>query len=204
MAVVAIRPPTLGDALGLPRLRPWQDAALVVGISLLVAGCAQISVYLPFSPVPISAQTLAVLLAGATLGSRRGALVGMAYLGEGLAGLPVFAGGQSAWTLGRTGIPTIMGPTAGYLAGFVAGAFVVGWLAERGWDRRVWSAVAAMAIGNAVIYAFGLLGLARFVPADAVLAAGVLPFLPGDAVKIAIAASVLPSVWSLVGRGGSR
>ncbi len=105
------------------------DAALILGASLLIALSARIAVPVPFSPAPITGQTLAVLLVGALLGSRRGALSVLAYLAEGAMGLPVFAGGGA-------GILWLLGPTGGYLFGFIAAAFVTGWLAERGWDRR--------------------------------------------------------------------
>lgn len=197
-------PLTLAQAL-LPRAR--HQLLLVVLASLLVALSARISIGLPFSPVPITGQTLAVLLVGASLGSRLGALSLVAYLVEGLAGLPVFAGGASAWTPSAAGVPVIVGPTAGYLLGFVPAAWLTGRLAERGWDRRIWTSAVAMAAGNAVIYVFGLWWLARFVPRESLLVAGLLPFLPGDALKIAIAAAALPGGWALVGasrRAGER
>jgi len=179
-----------------PRVGVQPDLARVVLGSLFVALCAQISI--PLRPVPITGQTLGVLLVGALLGRRLGALALLAYLGEGLVGLPVFAGGTSAWSPSSVpGVPVIIGPTAGYLIGFVPAAFLVGWLAEHGWDRRVLSAAAAMALGNVVIYVLGLAGLARFVPPASLLPLGLLPFLPGDALKIALAAAVLPGAWAL-------
>jgi biotin transport system substrate-specific component len=183
----------LGKEAGLAR-----RALLVLGFSVFIALSAQIAV--PFWPVPVTGQTLAVLLAGAALGPRLGVLAVLAYIAEGLAGLPVFAAGAAAWQPTRLpGVPYILGPTAGYLAGFVVAAGVVGWLAERGWDRSLGRAALAMVLGQLVIYAFGLAWLARFVPLDGLLAAGVLPFLPGDAVKIGLAAVALPGAWSLVG-----
>ena len=183
---------TLSDVL-VPRRGLLRDAALVLGGSLLVALSAQIRVSLPFTPVPITGQTFGVLLVGALLGARRGALSLVAYLVEGAAGLPVFAGGAA-------GVQYLVGPTSGYLVGFVAAALVTGWLAERRWDRRVWTAALAMAVGNLVIYGFGLPWLARFVGPEQVLVAGMLPFLPGDALKLVLAALALPSAWRLVGR----
>lgn len=168
------------------------DMALVLGGSLLTALAAQLSIRLPFSPVPITGQTLAVLLVGALLGSRRGALSMLAYLLEGLMGLPVFAGGMS-------GAAYMLGPTGGYLVGFVAAAWLTGWLAERGWDRQVWSTVLAMVLGNLCLYAFGLAWLSRFVGARA-LTLGLLPFLVGDALKVALAAAALPAGWKVLGR----
>ena len=167
---------------------------LVVAGSLLIALAAQVAVPLPWSPVPVTGQTFAVLLIGAAFGGRLGAATVALYLAEGLAGLPVFAPG------GPVGPARFLGPTGGYLLGFVAAAYVVGTLAERGWDRRLVTAALAMLLGEVVIYAFGLAGLARFVPADRLLTAGLLPFIPGDLVKLALAALALPTAWRLVGR----
>jgi biotin transport system substrate-specific component len=177
------------------------DATRVVLGSLLVALCAQISI--PLQPVPITGQTLGVLLVGALLGSRLGAVALLAYIGEGLLGLPVYAGGLSAWSPSLSGVPVIVGPTLGYLVGFVPAAALVGWLAERGWDRRVLTTVGAMLLGNLVIYACGLAGLSRFVSAAALPTYGLWPFLPGDALKIALAATALPGAWALTRRPGA-
>jgi biotin transport system substrate-specific component len=176
-----------------------RKAALVVGFSLFIALSAQIAV--PIGPVPISGQTLAVLLTGAVLGWRLGALAVVAYLAEGLAGAPVFANGQNAWMATRfPGVPYILGTTGGYLFGFVLAAAVVGWLAERGWDRSIPRAVAAMVLGNVAVYLIALPWLARFPLPISVFDAGLFPFLPGDALKIAIAAVALPGAWALLGR----
>jgi len=169
------------------------DVALVVGGSLVVALSAQVAIPLPFSPVPISAQTLAVLLIGALLGSRRGGLCLATYVLEGAAGLPVFAGG-------RGGVVHLVGPTGGYLVGFIAAAFAVGLLAERGWDRRVSTTLLMMLLGNALIYVFGLPWLARFVGGQRVLALGLLPFIPGDLLKLTLSAALLPSGWKVLAR----
>jgi biotin transport system substrate-specific component len=182
-----------------PQRRVWQDALLVVAGSLLVALSASIAIWLPNTPVPVTAQTLTVLLTGALLGSRLGSLALLTYLAEGLAGLPVFAGGTNAWSPSRIpGVPTILGPTAGYLVGFVVGAWLTGWLSERNWDRRVHTALLAMLAGQAMIYVCGLSGLARFAPAANLFELGVLPFLVGDAIKIALGAMVLPAGWVAV------
>ncbi|MSQ10702.1 MAG: biotin transporter BioY, partial [Dehalococcoidia bacterium] len=122
-----------------------------------------------------------------------------AYLGEGLAGLPVFAGGNSAWSLSATGVPYIVGPTAGYLAGFLPAAFVTGWMAERGWDRSVPRWVGAMVAGNLIIYAFGLSVLGVYLGLGPAFERGVQPFIPGDIIKIALAALALPGAWRIVG-----
>ena len=164
----------------LPRSSVLTDAVLPLGASLFIALSAQVALRIPFSPVPITGQTLAVLLVGALLGSRRGALAVMAYLAEGAAGLPVFAGGGS-------GSIWLLGPTGGYLLGFVVAAWTVGWLCEHLWDRSVVGTLVIMLAGSATIYMFGLLWLARFVGADRALALGLLPFFPGDSIKIALA-----------------
>lgn len=190
------RYPTFADALW-PATGLIRDLLLVVGGSVLVAALAQLSTILPVSPVPITGQTLGVLLIGALLGSRRGALSMLAYIAEGAAGMPVFANATA-------GPAVLVGPTGGYLAGFVAAAFVVGWLCERGWDRRLVSAASAMVIGNLVIYLFGISWLQGFVGTENVLAAGVYPFIIGDLLKVASATILLPSGWYVLHRTGDR
>ncbi len=180
---------TLMDAL-IPKTGLLWDTAMVVGFACLTAIMAQVSFWI--GPVPITGQTLAVLLAGALLGSRRGALSQLSYLAIGATGIPYwFALG------GPPGIARLVGPTGGYLIGFVAVAFVVGWLSERGWDRRIWTAVPAMLAGETVLYIFGLLWLLNFVPADKVLQTGLYPFIFGDLIKVAAASLVLPCGWLL-------
>lgn len=171
------------------------DATLVIAGSLLVALLAQFAVPLPFSPVPVTGQTLAVLMVGMLLGSRRGSLALLTYLAEGAMGLPVLAGGAA-------GLARLTGPTGGYLIGFVAAAFLVGWLAERGWDRRPGTTLLAMLLGNAVIYVCGLPWLAHFVGVGRVLSLGLLPFLPGDLGKALLAMALLPWGWQLLDRRG--
>jgi biotin transport system substrate-specific component len=187
--------PVLADAL-LPS-GALADALAVVVASLFVAVCAQIEIRLPFTPVPISGGTLGVLYAGALLGSRRGAAAVALYLLEGAAGLPVFSGGAA-------GFLHFLGPTGGYLLGFPIGAFVVGLLAERGWDRTPARAFATMLLGSLPILALGMLGLSRFLPARALLTAGLWPFVPGDLFKAALSAGLLPLGWKIVGRRASR
>lgn len=187
-----LRPATLAAAV-LPQTTVWQQLGLVVAFSALNALAAQVSFPLPFTPVPLTGQTFAVLLTGALLGSRLGALTLLAYLAEGLVGLPVFAGGKA-------GPAALLGPTGGYLVGFVASAYVVGWLAERGWDRRPGTTALAMAIGNVVIYAAGASWLAQFVGLPQAFQLGILPFLPGDLIKLLLATALLPTGWRLVGR----
>ena len=160
------------------------EVFLVLGGSLFVALSSRIVLVLPFTPVPVTGQTLAVLAIGATLGARRGALSLLAYLLEGAIGLPVFAGGAA-------GIARLVGPTGGYLWGFVAAAYVVGSLVERGWGRRLPTALASLSIGNASLYLFGLSWLARFVGVDKALPLGLYPFVAGDLVKMVLVASAM-------------
>ena len=175
------------------RLAWLYDLTVVMGGSLLVALSAQVAFPLPFSPVPVTAQTLAVLLVGALLGSVRGGISMLLYLAQGMAGLPVFAAGGA-------GVAYFLGPTGGYLLGFVAGAALTGLLAERGWDRRIGTTLLAMLLGTAAIYAAGLAWLALFTRAENVLTVGLYPFIPGAVVKIAAAALLLPQGWKLLGR----
>lgn len=192
---VSTRTLTLAD-LALPRGGALSNLVLIVGASLVTALAARIEIPVPWSPVPITGQTFAVLLSGAVLGARRGALAQLLYLAQGAAGLPVFAGGGA-------GLATFMGPTAGYLVGFPIGAAVTGALAERGWDRRFVTMLPAMLLGSLPIFALGLAWLSRFVPADRVLAAGLIPFIPGDVIKATLAALAFPAAWRLARpRGG--
>ncbi|GAB4212004.1 MAG: biotin transporter BioY [Roseiflexaceae bacterium] len=208
--------PTLAQRL-LPRSgaleRPLvRDGLLVLAGTLLVALCARISVPLPFTPVPITMQTFAVLLIGALYGPRLGAVTLLAYILEGMAGLPVYANGLNAWSPSSLpGLPVIIGPTAGYLLSFPLAAALVGALAARGWDRRVSSAIPAMLLGNLVILLCGFAWLASALAlvrgsADlgALLNSAVLPFLPGDALKILLAALALPGGWALLRRRGGE
>ncbi len=171
----------------------FYDIALIISGSLLLGLCAQVAVQLPFSPVPITAQTFAVLMIGALFGARRGSLCVLVYLIEGAVGLPVFA-------MARGGLAVLLGPTGGYLAGFVAAAYVTGLLAENRWDRRAGTTVLAMILGNIVIYAFGLAWLCCLMGVSrAVLTVGLYPFIIGDILKIALAAAALPAGWKLLG-----
>jgi len=183
---------TLADAAW-PRVGLDRDIVLIAGASVATALAARIAIPLPWSPVPITGQTFAVLLSGAVLGARRAFLAQLLYLVEGIVGLPVFAGGAA-------GLAVLAGPTAGYLLAFPLAAAATGALAGRGWDRRFSTMMAAMLLGSTVIFAFGLAGLARFVPGERLIVTGLLPFLPGDVIKAALAAIALPSVWRLVGR----
>lgn len=186
-----------------------RDIALIVLFSLITAGAARISIHLPFTPVPITGQTLAVLLAGATLGSRRGAAAMVLYAVGG-SQLNMFAGGSDAvfhWQAGSGGY--IFGITSGsaglvwdlasggYIIGFIPAAFVVGFLCERGWDTKSWIMVAMLA-GNVVIYIPGLIQLSFFVPDAKVMEYGLYPFIAGDLIKLYIAAISVPVGWGLL------
>jgi biotin transport system substrate-specific component len=156
---------------------------VVLAASWLIAVSAQISFRLPFSPVPVSGQTLAVLLTGLFLGRKFGVLAVGAYLFQGAIGLPFFAGGTS-------GAAVLLGPTGGYLFGFLAAAYTVGMLAELHHMRSPYRAAALLLLGNLIIYAFGLVWLARFVGEAQVLSMGLIPFLVGDLVKIILGVGI--------------
>ena len=176
-------------------------AASVVLLAALTAAAAQISIALPFTPVPFTLQPMVVLLGGAALGSRLGMSAQVLYLAAGIAGLPVFA----ASPLLPQGMLRLIGPTGGYLMSYPFAAFAAGWLAERGFDRRYVTSVIAMACGLAVVFACGVTWLAFFArPAGAgfgaALRTGLYPFLPADVVKLFVAAAVMPALWRLTGR----
>jgi biotin transport system substrate-specific component len=177
-----------------------ERAGAVAFVTVLTAVAAQISMPLPFTPVPLTFQAMVVLVGGAVLGSRLGMMSQLLYLALGAAGLPVFAASP---TLAQ-GAARLLGPTGGYLMAYPIAAFVTGFLAERGFDRRYLTAVFAMTCGLAVIFAGGVLWLARFVqPAGAItsaLAAGFYPFIVEDFVKLLVAGGVMPSLWWLTGR----
>jgi biotin transport system substrate-specific component len=164
----------------------WRVALVVLGTALL-ALAARIEIPLPFSPVPVTGQTFAVLVLAAALGARLGAVTVVAYILEGIVGLPVFAGGAS-------GLARLTGPTGGYLMGFVVAAAIIGWAAERGWTTRIPTTVATMLAGEVAIYAFGLAWLSRFPLPVGVLDAGLYPFIAGDVYKIALAVAILPLI----------
>lgn len=188
-STVAVRRPlVLADLVPGARLR---DVALVVGGAAFVGLAAQLSVPIPGTPVPVTGQTLAVLLSVAALGSVRGVASMLLYLVAGIAGVPWFAGGESGFAM----------PSFGYIAGYVLAAAAVGALASRGWDRTPLRTAVTMVVGNLVIYVAGVTWLAGAVHTSLAHAVvlGVLPFLVGDAVKIVIAMGLLPTAWKLVG-----
>ena len=162
---------------------------MVVG-SLLLTLSAKVQV--PFWPVPMTMQTFATLVIGMAYGWRLGGATVLLYLVEGSLGLPVFSKGG--------GFAYLAGPTGGYLIGFMVAAALVGWLAERGWDRAPLTTLAAMLLGTAVIYLLGVAWLTTLIGFDGAITHGVLPFLAAAAFKIVLAAAVLPIAWKLVGR----
>ena len=182
-------PRVLGDVVpgGLVR-----DLTLIAGGAALTAVAAQVGVPLPGTPVPVTLQTFAVLLVGAALGTVRGALSMLLYLLVGMAGAPVFSHGTSGWG----------GASFGYVIGFVVAAVVVGRLAERGATRTAARTAGVMVVGNLAIYAVGVPWLMAVAHVDlpAALGLGVVPFLIGDAVKVVVAAGLLPATWRLAGR----
>ena len=223
----AARTATLTDAV-FPRSGLLVDVALVVGFAFFTAIFAQIAIRFPGTTVPITGQTLAILVTGGALGSKRGALSMLVYMLMGMFLLPVFA--PSSGLLNKETIHFILPwagtdglvwdmSSGGYIVGFILGAYLVGWLAERGWDRRTRVSL-AMVVGNLSIYAMGLPWLAWFIAfstipgldltyydaivgnniLDKTLKGGLYPFIGGDAVKLLLASMVLPGAWGLVRR----
>ena len=175
-----------------PGAAAWlRDLLLIILGALLVAALAQVIIPLLFTPVPITGQTFAVLLVGAALGSKRGAISLALYTIMGALGLPFFAGGAS-------GLTYMSGPTLGYLVGFIATAYVIGLLAEWGLERSVRTSLIPFLVGTSVIYFFGTGWLAVQFGIEKALTLGVLPFLIGDAIKLVLAALALPAAWKLI------
>ena len=194
-------PTVLGTLVAGSTLDRAIKVAAVLLITALTAVAAQISVPLPFTPVPFTLTPMVVLLGGAALGARLGMASQVLYLALGIAGFPVFA----ASAVLPQGALRLLGPTGGYLMSYPFAAFVAGALAERGFDRRYLTSVTAMAAGLAVVFTFGVLWLAWFAqPVQAGLASalrtGLYPFLPADIIKICVAAAIMPGVWALIGR----
>lgn len=192
MSVLIANRPTIVDRL-IPRSLT-ADIALIVSGTALTAALAQLA--LPMWPVPVTGQTLAVLLVGAALGSVRGAISMGLYVFLGAIGLPIFTSAKAGWAFG---------PTLGYLVGFIAAAAVIGFFAERNWDRKWFGVALGFIAGNATIYAFGLPWLSIFLGAvgypndlTATISAGLAPFVIGDAIKIALASTLLPGAWVLI------
>lgn len=183
---------TLADA-ALPRAGAAMNVLLVLLAAALTAVAAQFEIRLPWTPVPLTGQTMVVLLCGAVLGARRAFLAQALYLIAGTCGAPVFSGGAA-------GPIHLVGPSGGYLVAFPFAALVTGLLAERAWDRKPVTMFLAMLAGSAVIFAVGLVQLSRFVPQGSLLATGLLPFVLGDVLKSALAAGLFPLAWGAVKR----
>lgn len=170
------------------------DIALIGVGAAFVALAAQVAVPLPFTPVPLSGQTFAAVLVGSSLGAARGLASLVVYIAAGLAGAPIYADGTHGWVI-------LSGPTGGYIIGFALAAALAGSLAERRWDRRFSSAVTAMLTANVVIYLVGLpwLALSLDTTLERTLELGLYPFVPGDVLKLYLAAALLPAAWRVVG-----
>ena len=179
----------LGEGHG----RWLRGVVLAVAGSLFVAVCARIRV--DIGPVPLTMQTLAVLMIGAAYGARLGAATMLLYLAEGMAGLPVFAG-PSLFGLGH-----VLGPTGGYLMSYPIAAGLVGFLAERGFDRSIPRMLAATLLGSGVILVLGVLWLSLFLGIEKAVAVGLMPFIIGDVIKATLAALAFPIAWTFIGRG---
>lgn len=167
-----------------PQILAREAVALFVGV-VLMSLLAQVSIPLPWTPVPITGQTLGVALVALSWGRKRAVAVMISYLAVGAVGLPVFA-------LGKSGLS--VGPTMGYLVGMIFASFIVGFLADKGFTKSFWRSLLGAYVGSVFIFGFGLLGLSFFVPSEHLLVAGLLPFLPGDLIKNLIAAAASSSV----------
>ena len=196
MSTLAV-PLTLSDVVP---VRRWRTATLVFGGALLTTAAAQVRIPLGFTPVPLTGQTFAVLLVGATLGARRAAASQTLYWVMALIGLPVLSNGQGGWSVAT-------GATAGYVVGFIAAAALVGYLSERGQDRSLATSIPQMLLGSVVIYVTGVSWLAHSLNVpfysktgkDA-FTYGLTPFIVGDLLKMLLAAAITPAAWALVSR----
>jgi biotin transport system substrate-specific component len=197
---------TRGDSIATGR---GIQIASVIFVAALTSAAAQISIPLPFTAVPLTLQPMIVLVGALALGSRLGAASQILYLAAGIAGLPVFAASATL----PPGALRLLGPTGGYLMAYPVAAFVAGYLAERGFDRRYITSVAAMFAGLAIIFASGVLWLGLFartltgsapVGLQSALATGLYPFILPDLVKLAVAAGLVPALWRLIGRADER
>jgi biotin transport system substrate-specific component len=184
---------TLRDAF-VGRSSSARTLAVIIGGAGLIAACAQISIPLGFTPVPVTGQTFAVLLVGAGLGSVAGTASTLLYVALGAIGLPIYADHSHGWHV-------VSSANGGYLVGFIVAAAVTGSLAERRWDRRFSSSLGALLTGNVVIYLFGVVWLAHdlHLSVATALQDGLYPFVPGDVLKMYLAAALLPAAWKLAG-----
>jgi biotin transport system substrate-specific component len=176
-----------------PRTNLITDAVLVLAGTGLVAAAAQVSFNLPHTPIPITGQTFAVVLVGASLGAIRGTASLFIYLWLGVAGAPIYAHHDSGWNV-------ITSASGGYIVGFILAAAITGVLAEHGWDKKLSSSIGAMLTGNVVVYLVGLPWLAVVLNTNVqkTLEYGLYPFVPGDTIKLYLAAAALPVSWKIV------
>jgi biotin transport system substrate-specific component len=192
---LALGRPTLADRLFTRSIAT--DAVLVVAGAALTAGLAQVAV--PLWPVPITGQTLAVLLVGSSLGAFRASLSMVLYAVLGIVGLPIFSDAKHGWEI-------VAGPTGGYIVGFIFAAGLTGWLAQRSWDRRFVGAGLSFLAGSAVVFAFGLpwLAVSLGLNLEQTLQGGLYPFIIGGIIKAIIAAAVMSSAWFLIDRTSTK
>jgi biotin transport system substrate-specific component len=184
--------PTLADTVWSPMAGSLAVRAIALALIGTVLLTVSAKIQVPFWPVPMTMQTFVVLVLGMAYGWRLAGTTVLLYLAQGAIGLPVFAGGG--------GIAYMAGPTGGYLAGFLLAAVAVGWLAEHGWDRSVPRTLAAMLIGTGIIFGCGIAWLGTLIGLPQAISAGLVPFLLGEAVKIALATAILPFAWRLLKR----
>jgi biotin transporter BioY len=193
MSLVLTKSPTYAEMFK-PKEKVYQiiyEIGLVIVISLLIGICANIKIFLPYTMVPVTLQTFAVLFFSLLLGARRSLYVLLAYIFEGMVGLPVFSKGS--------GVSYLLGPTGGYILGFLASGYVVGFLAEHGFEKNFFTTIFALVIGNIIIYFFGILWLAKFVSGiNNAVKLGVIPFLVVDSIKILFCATIFPLSWRVV------
>ncbi|CAB4334540.1 unannotated protein [freshwater metagenome] len=177
----------------LPRSSALTSSVLVASGTLFIAALAQIALPIPGSPVPVTGQTLAVLLIGSSYGASLGVMTFLTYILVGIAGAPVFANAGH-------GLARLTGATGGYLVGMLVASFVIGALAGRRWDQRIITSIPAMLLGNVIIFSFGLFWLHAFTDKSWTwtISAGFTPFIVGEVIKIAIAGTSLPLVWRFV------
>ena len=182
--------PTLAQTIWQAEDIRLRNIFLAIGGSLALWVSAKIQV--PFYPIPMTMQTFVVLIIGMTFGLKLGVASVLLYLIEGVIGLPVFAGTPEK----GIGLAYMVGPTGGYLLGFIVSAGTLGWLSSKGWDRNVFLTLAAMTIGTAIIFIFGMVWLGAIIGWEKpILEHGLFPFIPGAAFKIALAAAILPLIW---------
>ena len=162
-----------------------KEITCIMSAALMLAALSRVTI--PMQPVPVTGQTLGVLLIGMMLGRKRALTAVLTYLAMGIVGFPVFANGAF-------GMATLIGPTGGYLLGFIPAAYVMGWMGDKGWYKHAISAISALLIGHAIVFALGLAWLTHFTGSNAVLATGLIPFLPGAVIKTIIAFAMIPII----------